>query len=222
MENATKLIIIRHGQSIGNATGRFLGHTDLDLSELGYKQANTTADYLKNEKIDKIFSSDLLRAYNTAVPHAKMRNLDVNTSKKLRELNAGDWENLVVDEIIEKYGREVYESYWTDCFGTFDFYGGEAVSEGGIRFYNEVLRICQENAGKTVLIAAHAAVIRAFWGYISGISWDKLGRELPFPSNASYSIAFYDGKDIIPDIYSFDEHLTDVGITKVIYYFNKK
>ena len=52
MINKIKIILVRHGQSIGNQTRVFLGHTDLDLSELGYKQANATAEYLKNEKID--------------------------------------------------------------------------------------------------------------------------------------------------------------------------
>ena len=62
MEKRTKIIIVRHGQSIGNATKTVLGHTDLDLSDLGYKQAEVTANELKNEKIDLIVSSDLKRA----------------------------------------------------------------------------------------------------------------------------------------------------------------
>ena len=52
MKNATKIIIVRHGQSLGNLNKQFLGHTDLDLSDLGYKQAICTANHLKNEKID--------------------------------------------------------------------------------------------------------------------------------------------------------------------------
>ena len=107
-KKTTKLILIRHGQSIGNLTKRFLGHTDLDLSELGYLQANCTAEYLKNEKIDIIYSSDLIRAYNTAVPHAKIRGLDINTSIHLRENFVGEWENMFVDDIIEKWGREFF------------------------------------------------------------------------------------------------------------------
>ena len=58
----TKIYIIRHGHSLGNLTRTFLGHVDLDLSDLGYKQADCTADALKNEKIDIIYSSDLSRA----------------------------------------------------------------------------------------------------------------------------------------------------------------
>ena len=62
MQNKTKIILIRHGESLGNANRTMLGHTDLDLSPLGYTQAETTANHLKNEKIDAIYSSDLIRA----------------------------------------------------------------------------------------------------------------------------------------------------------------
>ena len=103
MENKTKILLVRHGQSIGNATKTILGHTDLDLSELGYKQAEVTANELKNEKIDLIFSSDLKRAYNTALFHAKMRDLEVITSKNLREVYLGAWEGQTINNIIEKW-----------------------------------------------------------------------------------------------------------------------
>ena len=213
----TKLIIVRHGQSIGNANRIFLGHTDLDMSEHGYLQVNATAEHLKNEKIDVIYSSDLIRAYNTAVPHAKLRNLEIKTSKNLREAYVGLWENQAKDDIIAKWGREMFEIYWSEHFGTFVFPEGESIEEAGKRFYNEILSICRENKGKTILITAHAAVIRAFWGIISGISWEKIADTIPFSSNASYSIAYFDGENVIPGEYSIDDHLSEVGITKVNY-----
>ncbi len=68
----TRLIITRHGQSIANAQYRFAGHSDFDLSEIGHKQAELAAEYIsKNFTVDYIYSSDLLRAYNTALPTAK-------------------------------------------------------------------------------------------------------------------------------------------------------
>lgn len=213
--NITKIILIRHGQSIGNEKRIFLGHTDLDLTELGYKQAFATAEHLKNEKIDKIYSSDLIRALNTAIPHANLRNMSVQTSKNLRELYVGDWEGLYVQEIIEKWGREVFEKDWHGNFGLFTFPNGENIIEGGKRFHDEVLRLCNENEGKTILIAAHAAVIRSFWSIISLIKPKDIVEMLPFPSNASYSIAYCENGKITPFEYSIDDHLIEVGITKV-------
>lgn len=215
MNKTTRIILIRHGESLGNANRTILGHTDLDLSPLGYSQANATAEHLKCEKIDVIYSSDLKRALNTALPHAKIRNMDVICSEKLREIYVGAWENMKIDDIIAKWGREEYEDKWKNNFGTYKFPDGESVEQGGTRFYKEILRICHENKGKTVLIAAHAAVIRSCWAIISGISWQNLAKTYQFPTNASYSIAYFDGEKISPDSYSNDSHLVTVGITDV-------
>ena len=215
MKYLTKLIIVRHGQSLGNLTATFLGHTDLDLSDLGYKQAAATAEHLKNEKIDTIYSSDLKRAANTAIPHAKIRDLDVIYSQNLREMYVGEWENRTKEDIINIWGREMFEKQWFDNFGLFTFPGGENTIDSGKRFLDEVLRISSENIGKTVLIAAHAGVIRSFWSIISNIDPKDIASSLPFPSNASYSIAYFDGEKLIPENYSCDSHLESVGITKV-------
>ena len=215
MDNLTKIIIVRHGQSIGNQTKTFLGHTDLDLSELGYLQADATAKALKDYKIDKIYSSDLKRAYNTAVPNAKMHNLEIKTSKNLREAYVGEWEGMFVGDIIEKWGREVFVDQWAYNFGNFAFPGGESIISAGMRFYNEVLAISNENSGKTILICAHAAVIRSFWAIISDISADDIVSQLPFPTNASYSLCECKNGQILPISYSNDDHLSEVGITKV-------
>ena len=215
MKNLTKIIIIRHGQSLGNQNKRFLGHTDLDLSELGYKQAITAANYLKNEKIDAIYSSDLIRAMNTALPNAELHNLSIISDKNLREAYVGAWEGLFVDEIIEKWGTEVFKDQWKDNFGCFTFPNGESTLDAGKRFYNEILSICSQNIGKTILISSHAAIIRAFWAIISNVSPESVSKSIPFPTNASCSICHYENGKIIPIQYSIDEHLNEVGITKV-------
>ena len=81
----TRLFLVRHGESIGNAQRCFLGHTDLDLTEYGYRQAKCTADFLSDIRIDEVYSSSLIRAYNTALPNAAMRSLTVKRSDMLRE-----------------------------------------------------------------------------------------------------------------------------------------
>lgn len=214
-KNSTKIILVRHGQSIGNQTRTFLGHTDLDLSEIGYLQAKATADYLKNEKIDVIYASDLKRAYNTADFHAKMRNLEVIPCKNLREAYAGEWEGKNVDELIATWGADFFTNEWKNNFGCFTFPGGESVKDAGERFYAEILLISTENQGKTILIGAHAAVIRAFWAIISGVEWSNVAEQIPFATNASYSIVIFKNGKFTPLKYSIDAHLSEVGITKV-------
>lgn len=211
----TTIYVVRHGESLGNAAKTMLGHTDLDLSEHGRKQAMATAEHLKGVKIDAIYSSDLLRAYNTAIPHARLRGLEVVGVKELRELYVGKWEGKLVSEILEHDEKMFYED-WHGGFGTFTFPDGEGVMEGGHRFNNAVMSLAKKHPGECILIAAHAAVIRAFWSIISGIEPSEIVDKLPFPTNASYSIAEFDGEIIKPIEYSVDQHLAEIGITRVI------
>ena len=205
----TVFFLVRHGQSIGNAKREFLGHTDKDLSELGYLQAQKTADFLANERIDIIYSSDLIRAYNTAVPHAKLRGMEIIPDKNLREMYAGIWEGMRVEDILANYAHEFLDE-WRANFGLSTLPGGESVQHAAERFYAEVKRIAEANRGKRILIAAHAAVIKAFWGKMTSTSPEDLASAFDYPTNASVSVFYYDGKKLHAGEYSHDAHLTDL------------
>lgn len=105
---ATKLFLVRHGQSAGNAEGRFGGHSATPLSDLGQEQARLTANALAKENINAIYSSDLLRAVQTAEPLAKKVNLEIITSPALRERNVGVLEGLTFDESKEAHPDDYY------------------------------------------------------------------------------------------------------------------
>ena len=214
--SCSKVVIyfIRHGQSIGNAQFRFLGHTDLDLTELGLEQAKATAEYLRDVDFDQIYSSSLLRAYNTAKANADLRSMEVVPRDGLREAFCGDWENMICSDIEKQYG-ELYTYDWPHRYGTFAFPNGESTVGAGERFYNEVVSIARNHLDKKILIVAHGAVIRSFWAIISGISPEEISEKLPFATNASVSIAEFDGKKFTPVEYSIDAHLSSIGITKV-------
>ena len=201
-----KFYLVRHGQSLGNLNRIYLGHTDVDLSELGYKQAEITAEHLRGVHFDSIYSSDLKRAHNTALPHARIRNIPVIDSMELREIFLGDWENVPIDELKT---RPDFTVGWTKHYGTFKVPGGEGVMEAGERFKNEVERIAKENPDKCILIAAHAAVIRIFFAIISGIKPEDVADAIPFPTNASYSTLTYRDGKFYPEEYSCDSHFKD-------------
>lgn len=202
----TVLLLIRHGQSIGNLNHEFLGHLNKDLSELGYEQAAQTAEFLSDERIDAVYSSDLMRAHNTALPHAKTRGLEVIDSTGLREIYAGEWEGLRVEDIKEKYGN-YYTDVWRAQFGICRVPGGESVPELAERIHAELLKIAKENRGKRILVGLHAAAIRAFFGKIKRIPSTELADAFDFPTNASVSVVYFNGQSLIPGCYSYDEHL---------------
>ena len=205
----TRIFLVRHGQSIGNEKREFLGHTDKDLSSLGYDQAARTAEFLAYEIIDVVYSSDLIRAYNTALPHAEMRNLKVIPEKELREIYAGKWEGMRVADIMSEYPSEFIDG-WRSNFGIFTIPGGESIPSLAERIYNAILDIANKNRGKAILIGCHAAAIRSFWGKLTEIPPRELASSLSFPLNASVSTVYFDGEKLIPGEYSHADHLTDI------------
>ena len=209
--NKTKLYFIRHGQSVGNAQHVLLGHTDLPLSELGYHQADVAAKAFADEKIDLIISSDLKRAFSTALAHAKIRNMEVVPDTEFREMFLGDWESQSTAEL-----RAIKDPLFEDfChrFGYFVNPGGEDIWLLSERIYRAAERVARENPGKNILIGCHAAAIRMFFAKILGYGKDEVSTKLPFPTNASFSVCEYDGERFVPLEFSKDEHIIgELGI----------
>ena len=200
-----KFVLIRHGQSIGNLKRIYLGHTDLGLSELGVEQAERCAEYFKDEEFSAIYSSDLKRAYNTALPHTKYHDLPIIATEDLREIYMGLWEGMPIEEMRARWQYE-YEVAWLHRFGDFTTPEGEKVTDAAKRIYNKLLSIAKETEGK-ILVTTHAALIRALWGYISGLEPADWGEANFFPANASASFVGFDGEKLIPIRYSFDDYL---------------
>ncbi len=205
----TVIYILRHGESVSNSEGRLAGHTDSPLSELGLKQADIAAEELADIRFDAIYSSDLKRAYSTALPHARMRDMDIVTDKRLREVCVGDMENMYKEDIVARYGT-LYTVDWHEHFGTFVSPGGEAVQDAADREIAALTEIALENPNKCVLVATHAGVLRAVWGRISGIAPEELCGKIPYATNASYSVIEFDGERLIPVSYSNDHYLGEL------------
>ncbi len=97
------MLLIRHGQSEGNAEGRFGGHTATPLSARGRREAEAAARALAAEKITAIYSSDLLRAIDTALPLARLTDLEVEPSAAFRERGVGVMEGLTFEEAAAEH-----------------------------------------------------------------------------------------------------------------------
>ena len=205
----TKIYVIRHGESVGNLHRICLGHTDLDLTDLGLRQAECTAEVLSGVNFAAIYSSDLIRAIHTAEPHAKLRGLDVNMLDNFRELYFGDWENASVAYLKEEHHEE-FMIGWRQNFGTFTAPNGESVVNIAGRMAEGLKNIACTHAGESILVASHAAAIRALWGKISGYKPSEWADAYPFPTNASYSVLECKNGVLKPISYSNDGHLGDL------------
>lgn len=186
----TRLIFVRHGQSLGNLNRTFLGHTDLDLSEKGYAQAERTAEYIAaHYTVDAIVASDLLRAYHTAEAAAKKLSLPVRADRRLREIFAGKWEGMAFDAIEATY-PDAY-AVWQNDIGHARCTDGESTAELLERVLPCVREIAEAHDRKTVLVATHATVIRVLSCLWHGVPLEDM-HTIAWVGNASVSSVCYD------------------------------
>lgn len=94
-----RLIMLRHGQTEFNAGSRMQGQLDSELSELGRAQAIAAAEVLGKLQPLLIVSSDLHRAYDTAVRLGERTGLAIRVDQRLRETHLGDWQGLTHTEV---------------------------------------------------------------------------------------------------------------------------
>lgn len=206
--NTTHIYLIRHGESEGNKSNLFLGHTDLDITEKGHAQAEMTAEFLKDIKVDAIYSSDLKRAYNTGLHTAKRKGMEIVKDENLREIFAGEWENRLFEDIVVEYKEDF--KVWKENIGRARCTGGESVEELLERFVSEVKKIAKENEGKTVFIFTHATPIRVLRAALDGLSLDEI-QSVPWASNASVThVVSENGKLKLVD-YSIDHFMGDLA-----------
>ena len=155
--SVTRLYLIRHGQSDGNAEGRFGGHSGTPLSRLGMTQAELTAKALSRERIDVIYSSDLERAVQTASPLAEMLGLEINKTNAFRERNVGVLEGLTFEESKQRYPKDYYALINRDINHVIT--GGESyrhLLRRGTRALREIL---SAHKGRNVAVFSHTGAI---------------------------------------------------------------
>ncbi|MBQ4052500.1 MAG: histidine phosphatase family protein [Clostridia bacterium] len=204
----TTLILIRHGQSVANIKSLFAGHSDVELSELGKEQAQATADYIfKTYKVDKVYASDLQRAYFTGKATADRFGLNVEKTDRMREIFAGEWECKQYEWLAQN-DSEAYDC-WLHDTGNSRCPGGESVAQLGRRVYDALLKIAQENDGKTVVVATHATPIRVMECMCQNISLDQM-KDVPWVSNASVTELQYDQEKWNYVKRGYDAHLGEI------------
>lgn len=204
----TTIYLIRHGESQANEKDLFIGHTDLSLTDLGYRQAQVTADYLKDIHADAIYSSDLQRAYHTALATAEPRNMPVYKDSGLREIFAGEWEYTPFS-VLQETRKQTYD-IWLKDIAHARCDGGESVPEVGIRVVETVKKLAQKHKDSVIFIFTHATPVRTFALYAMGKSPDELD-VLPWPSNASVTKAAFDGERFRLLEYSVDHFMGELA-----------
>ncbi len=153
----TQLCLVRHGQTNWNLEGRYQGQSDTPLNDHGRAQAKALAEQLKRFAFAAIYSSDLARARQTAEIIAGEISLPVKIEPRLREINQGKWEGMLVEDIKARYA-----SLWSQR--TVDPAsvrppGGETVAEVAARVYAALDDIARLFPTERVLVVSHGLSI---------------------------------------------------------------
>lgn len=155
--NATNVLLIRHGQSRGNAERRFGGHTATPLSARGRNQAEATARTLKSESLTAIYSSDLARAMETAKPLADMTGLSIQSTTAFRERDVGVMEGLTFEDAAQQH-PEQYAALLRRDF-EYVLTGGESYRQLLDRAVQKLDAIIDEHRGGKIAVFSHTGTI---------------------------------------------------------------
>ncbi len=191
-----ELYLMRHGETEHNVSLIIQGQTDSQLTENGKADIQKLAHEFKGVTFDAVYSSDLLRAKQTAKLMTLERTLAVNTSKLLRERFFGQFEGMPRDYYLSKVQQAL------DHFRTLPaeqkmshriYRGIETDNQLAQRFLVFVREVAAASVGKTVLVVTHGGTLRSFLIHLGFATH----AELPFKTieNLAYARVYSDGVD---------------------------
>ena len=164
----TRIILIRHGETVWNQQGRMQGQSDSPLSETGVRQSRQLAQRLKQIAFSALYSSDSGRAHQTARSVADVTGHDIIVEPRLRERHFGVFEGLTGTEIKFNY---------PDAYARFKSRDPEYVVPGGesaLVFRARVLgclsEIAERHAGDMVVVVTHGLVLDMVYRSANGIA----------------------------------------------------
>jgi alpha-ribazole phosphatase len=164
----THLYLVRHGETDWNAQGCYLGHRDIPLNARGRTQAQALAQRLQNIVFDSVYTSDLIRAHETATilqPMHKPLPL-----LWLRELNFGDFEGLTHQGVAEQYPKQVTE--WQSNIQQAPP-RGESVIQLADRIMQFIEHLAIYRQEQRLLIVSHGGPLRILLSLLLGHPLEK-------------------------------------------------
>ncbi|QTX33466.1 histidine phosphatase family protein [Aminithiophilus ramosus] len=152
-----RLFIVRHGETDWNVTGRFQGRNDIALNDRGLEQARRLAGALEKVPFDRLWSSPLSRALETARAVALLQGKSVEIDEGLTEISHGEWEGLDGAEVERRWPGDL--ARWHGTPHLLAMPGGESLLDVQRRSVEALDRVVAAG-GENVLVAAHDAVIK--------------------------------------------------------------
>ncbi len=183
----TRLILVRHGETVANRENIFRGRMDFPLNENGIEQAKCLADELLRFHIDAIYSSPLSRATATAKPIAETQKLHIIIEDGITNISLGNWEGVPHTEIAEKFPKEYH--LWQTEPEKLNIPNGEILADVQRRSVETIKKIVKKHRNETVAIVSHRAVLKPLLAGLIGIAAPYFWKI--HIDNAAYSIVHY-------------------------------
>lgn len=159
-----RLILVRHAVTDDNELAKLSGYTDSTISENGKKQIDQLTKYLREEKIDKIYTTTSSRTKDTVSQIIENNLADVFETKELAEINFGDFEGKDF-EYIQKNHPEEFDKMIEEGY-KYKYPNGESLIECYDRVSKEISSILQKDKSETILICSHGGTIRNILTYL--------------------------------------------------------
>ncbi len=154
-----QLLLIRHGESVANRQRILQGHLDSPLNETGREQAEKLAGALQEDRFAKVFTSDLLRARETAEILCARRESPLEVDPDLREIGIGCFTGLSWTEISERYPEE-YQRLLASSMDWSVVPEAEGETAAQARLERFLVKLRENHAEERVAIVAHGAILR--------------------------------------------------------------
>ena len=172
----TEIILIRHGETEWNSQKRMQGHSNSDLSSVGQAQIQALGQWMKNVPFDHIYSSDSLRAKQTAEAITQFSGHELQFDQRLREKNLGVFEGLTSEEARERH-PEVFRLFKT-AGSKYVIDEGESTQQLQDRALEIVNEIRIKHPEERVLLVTHGGFIRVVMKHSLGLSLETPTRFL--------------------------------------------
>ena len=164
---STRITAIRHGETAWNVDTRIQGQLNIGLNEKGQWQVEQAGLALASEQIDAIYSSDLRRAFDTALALAKPHAMQVRTDEGLRERGFGQFEGKTFAEIEAQLPEQAL--LWRKRVPDFAPEGGESLLAFRARVIMCVANLAQQHVGQHIVIVSHGGVMDVLYRAATGL-----------------------------------------------------
>jgi probable phosphoglycerate mutase len=188
----TRFCLIRHGETDWNADKRIQGHIDIDLNAHGEAQALAVRPGLAGQQFDAVYSSDLVRAWRTALLATEGLGLPaVSPAPTLRERHYGIYQGLTAAEALARH-PEVHRHHAARRLD-YDYETGESLIDFAVRIMDGLTEFAVRHAGGAVLAFTHGGVLDVIYRAATGRDLES-SRDFTIPNAALNWLEFEAGE----------------------------